>query len=51
MTHGRIPIETLMELRQRLDQLPPRSQERRILIEETAKLSCMESPKLPSIGL
>ncbi len=38
MTRGGIPIETLMELRQRLDQLPPRSKERRILIEETAQL-------------
>ena len=33
-----IPVETLMELRQRLDQLPPRSHSRRILIEETALL-------------
>jgi hypothetical protein len=33
-----IPIETLMELRNTLDKLPPRSQERRILIEETAEL-------------
>ena len=38
MTRRGIPIETLMELRQRLDQLPPRSKERRILIEETAQL-------------
>ena len=33
-----IPIETLMELRDSLDRLPPRSKERRILIEETALL-------------
>ncbi len=33
-----IPVETLMELRQRLDRFPPRSKERRILIEETALL-------------
>ena len=33
-----IPIETLMELRNSLDRLPPRSKERRILVEETAEL-------------
>ena len=33
-----IPIETLMELRNSLDRLSPRSKERRILIEETADL-------------
>ncbi len=33
-----IPIETLMELRNSLDRLPARSQERRILVEETAEL-------------
>ena len=33
-----IPIETLMELRNFLDRLPPRSPQRRILIEETAGL-------------
>ena len=33
-----IPVETLMELRNSLDRLPPRSKERRILVEETAEL-------------
>ncbi len=33
-----IPIETLMELRNSLSLLPPRSKERRILVEETAGL-------------
>ena len=33
-----IPTETLMELRNSLDRLPPRSKERRILVEETAEL-------------
>ncbi len=33
-----IPTETLMELRNSLDKLPPRSKERRILVEETAEL-------------
>ena len=33
-----IPTETLIELRNSLDRLPPRSKERRILVEETAQL-------------
>ena len=33
-----IPLETLMELRNSLDQLPARSPQRRILIEETSQL-------------
>ena len=33
-----IPTETLMELRNSLDRHPPRSKERRILVEETAQL-------------
>lgn len=38
MAHKQIPIEALINLRQRLDGLPSRCQSRRILIEETASL-------------
>ena len=38
MVHKQIPVEALINLRHRLDGLPSRCQERRILIEETAAL-------------
>lgn len=38
MAHKQIPVEALINLRHRLDGLPSRCQERRILIEETAEL-------------
>ena len=38
MATRRIPSETLIELYQRLGQLPSRSTERRALVRETAKL-------------
>lgn len=38
MAHKQIPIEALINLRQRLESLPSRCQSRRILIEETASL-------------
>lgn len=38
MAHKQIPVEALINLRHRLDGLPSRCQERRILIEETAAL-------------
>ena len=38
MGHKEIPVEALINLRHRLDGLPSRCQERRILIEETAAL-------------
>jgi hypothetical protein len=36
MVHKQIPVETLINLRHRLESLPSRCQERRIIIEETA---------------
>lgn len=38
MRRRSIPTETLIKLRNSLDKLPPRSKERRILVEETAQL-------------
>jgi hypothetical protein len=38
MPSRRIPLETIVDLRRRLDLLPPRSSERRALIEEIAQL-------------
>lgn len=38
MRHKSIPVETIIELRQRLERLPPRSSARRIVIVETAEL-------------
>ena len=38
MVHKEIPVEALINLRHRLDGLPSRCQERRILIEETAAI-------------
>ncbi|MDX1919393.1 MAG: hypothetical protein SFU25_01505 [Candidatus Caenarcaniphilales bacterium] len=38
MVHKQIPAEALINLRHRLESLPSRCQERRILIEETAAL-------------
>jgi hypothetical protein len=38
MRRKNIPLETMIELRQRLERLPPRSSARRVLIVETADL-------------
>lgn len=38
MAHKQIPVEALINLRHRLESLPSRCRERRILIEETAAL-------------
>jgi hypothetical protein len=38
MLHKQIPVEALINLRHRLDGLPSRCQERRIIVEETAAL-------------
>ncbi len=38
MSKKQIPSEAIVDLRRRLDQLPPRSAERRLLVEEIARL-------------
>lgn len=38
MPSKQIPSETIVDLRRRLDQLPPRSKERRTLVKEVAQL-------------
>lgn len=38
MPKKQIPSEAIVDLRRRLDQLPPRSTERRLLVQEIARL-------------
>jgi predicted DNA-binding transcriptional regulator AlpA len=38
MPKKQIPAETIVDLRRRLNQLPPRSSERRLLVQEIAQL-------------
>ncbi|MBE9144050.1 hypothetical protein [Planktothrix mougeotii] len=38
MPKKQIPIDAIVDLRRRLDQLPPRSPSRRVLVQEIAQL-------------
>ncbi|MDX2244819.1 MAG: IS481 family transposase [Leptolyngbyaceae cyanobacterium bins.302] len=46
MAHRRLPLETLVDIRRRLEQLPPRSAARRVLVQELAQIYGVSSDTL-----